>query len=265
MAYAYTANDHRRAFDLWFECGSYQRTAAQMSEVPAFRLTVRNWSRHDFECPFGCPYHGWEALAIKRRESAKASVAPPAAPTPMVPVKGSRDEPQALKKDSMTRMARSDLDRLTHWEFIWSLLMFHVSGGYISACPHMVSEDGSVLGDAELRKLFMVAGNKPKSIESAVRTMAVVQGQIEKIVSATGLRKSKKHPAQISAEAIPSGEKCQLDLDTLRSFKEMYMQTPPEKRAALAQMFQSEMKVTSAQSSRPDAAISEPVAAREVP
>jgi len=60
----YGVEEHRKAYELWLELGSFRAVAKEdgMPTAP----TLMRWSKSDYKCPHGCEWHGWEG---KRREA----------------------------------------------------------------------------------------------------------------------------------------------------------------------------------------------------
>jgi len=235
-AQKYTAEDHRRAYEVWFRTRSWRRTAEAIGSNPSVYQTVRSWSRADFACREGCPYHDWENLARQQEGQPGTSLVRPLDNPEMrhldlVP----QDECVAALED----LFASDIERLTHWEIIYAKAFYHVTG-IVRLCPHLVGADGSPCTEEDLKRRFD-SGLKPANLRDAVIVLARVQGEIHKLVKLSGLRRSKKRRPPSPADDAPA-ESRQLTIEDVRDLKELYDNTPPEKRAALAKILESELK-----------------------
>ena len=63
MSTRYTAEDHRKAFETWYETRNMAEVA---SSLGANYLTPRRWRDADFNCSWSCPYHDWDKLMDER-------------------------------------------------------------------------------------------------------------------------------------------------------------------------------------------------------
>lgn len=93
----YKERDHRRAFELYRELGSFHAVSKEKG-MPS-RATLLRWSMLDFDC--SCKFHGWEALEKRIREEVKAR-----------DEQSDKTDEQGLPLSELEKYIRPDLEKL---------------------------------------------------------------------------------------------------------------------------------------------------------
>lgn len=241
----YSEKDHKVAFDTWLHAGTYTAAANQISADSAL---VRMWSRDEYVCPFGCPWHGWDRLKDAHQEGMRKELA-------LVVEKQERDlaaaqKPRPPKPPSrhelVKRTVRSDMERLAQLEVLYARA-FHEATGVRLSCPQLIDDQGKVITTDEILQLFDQATAKSKSFEQAVRCISMILTEINRILDASGLRKATAKEETPEADTLNVAELSIDDVRKVRELHQRFLQTPPEKREALQRLLDSEDDILLAQ------------------
>ena len=232
MSTRYTAEDHRKAFETWYETRNMAEVA---SSLGANYLTPRRWRDADFNCSWSCPYHDWDKLMDERDAAlhARAQLVNGGNVDPIAHEKAMREainNPDAPRSVVVNNCVRSDLERLAHWEYLYSKVYFDMTG---------IALDYGSIKEEEARAQYR-AGLHVTNAESGVRMMKVIQQQID------GLQGAERVRPEISAKQEKAE---QLTLQQLRQMRHLAQSTPPEKlKTMLTVMDAEDAKPTTAAS-----------------
>lgn len=174
----YTSEEHKEAFEIYYETRTWAAVCRKLNiTVP----TVMSWSKKDFQCRFGCPYHGWMELIEERRNGIDRTIA--ASQTlkrDLTPVEIERIASSDTKtrrtdrKELISRIVRSDFERITHWEILYSKVLYDLTG-LVADVPGI--DMAQVLNRMDTREL-MRSGLHFTNGDVAVKALAYIQEQI---------------------------------------------------------------------------------------
>lgn len=209
----YTAEHHRTAFETWYETRNYS-TAAK--SVDANYLTPRRWAEDDFDCPHNCPYHNWARL-MEERDAALQVRHNLIERGNLDPVQHDLAMRQAISEPGpkgqnppVMQIIRSDMERLQHWELLYSKVYFDLTG---------VALDYGSIKEDDVREQYRM-GLHVTNAEAGIRMLKTIQEQIDTLQGAD--RRSQRVNS-----STPARE--QLTLQQLRKMRELAQNTPPQK------------------------------------
>lgn len=183
---SYNAKDHRKAFDWWLKTRNLSEVARR---VGANWETVKNWSTNDFACQWACPWHDWDTLVAEEDRVHQARLvvlnkhnadpvmmdhsirAAAAAPTQIV------DTDSSYKRPSIRPIA----ERIAHWEYLWAKAFFDATG-QVTDWQTFRNLGGDPDIENQLRQALR-SGLHCTSLEQAVRTLKMIQDQIERCLN----------------------------------------------------------------------------------
>jgi len=228
----YTEEHHRTAFETWYETRNYSAAA---KAVDANYLTPRRWSEKDFDCPHNCPYHNW-GLLMEERDSALQVRHDLIADGNLDPVQHDIAMREAVsspgprgKNPPVMQVIRSDLERLQHWELLYSKVYFDLTG---------LALDYGTLKEDDARQQYRM-GLHVTNAEAGIRMLKTIQDQIDALQGADRRNTtSAKRP-----------EREQLTLQQLQKMRQLAKNTPPQK-------LQTMMMVVDAEDAKPTSAAS---------
>lgn len=146
----------------------------------------RRWQKQDFACSDGCAWHGWDRLEAEKNAAHQIQI--------QLVEEGNFDpvaHDQAIRKvlaggaNSESRAAvikrtvRSDLERASHWEFLYAKAFYKATGQVIE----WNTFQGGNLTPEQLDKMqgVMTVGLSPTSFEQCVKVMKMAEDQINLI------------------------------------------------------------------------------------
>lgn len=227
----YTADQHQQAFEVWYRTRNWSTVA---KELGATWTTTKRWSEADYPCQWGCPWHNYDQL-IQERDRAhqarvdlleKGNVDPVAHDVAIRDAIAKPHNPNEVFEAAPLVICRSDLERMGHWEFLWSKVYFHATGIVTNWSEF---QGRSVMPEFERLELqekvrgALGGGLAATSLESAVRMLKMIQDQID------GLQGARRRTA--GDEAGPA--KSEMTIQTLRALKKTIKNTPPKKLASM--------------------------------
>jgi hypothetical protein len=250
---SYNAEDHQKAFEIYYETRTYQRV---VDKLGIDFTTVQRWADEKFKCRFNCPWHGWDKLIAEKDMATSArlklyedgNLSPVAhdqavrgavdgAPVPAVQSASPGELVRAEKRRQIIdRLVRSDVERLAQWELLWSKTIFHATGQVLDF-EALVDANGNLLPEAELKKVFS-GGVKIQNLESGVRCLAAIQAEIDKIKERLNLQK-RTGIEQVNGQDRPESQK-PLTIEDMRAFQAALAATPPEHQAVLVRMLKAD-------------------------
>lgn len=244
----YGREHHERAFQIWYDAGTY---AAVRNELSLDFHTIKSWAG-PFACADACPWHNWEKLKQEKAAAIRAQmelytkgihnplahdVAVRAA-VGAVPDRGYDQTPTPPTLEDRQRavatVVRSDLERLSHWEYLYAKVFFEVTGLAVDA--KLLVRDGVPLSEEQIREK-LGQGLSCKTLDAGIRALATVQQQIEGLKMNLGAYNKAHQP---NGEVAVPQPKQSMTIDDLRKFKSLVENTPPEQRELLTRMFRAE-------------------------
>jgi hypothetical protein len=252
----YTAEHHEQAFYLYQE----YHTFSAVAEVLNMDLTtISRWSRDSYDCAYpGCVWHGWDRLVEEKDRAVESqlqlydkgilsptahdqaireAVDPDAAQLSMVEARKLQLEVDRRRR-VMEKLVRSDFERLSQWEFIWSKVIFHVTGEVLDF-ESLVGKDGDCLSVEDMRE-HLSRGLKLTTLEAGIRALKDIQKQIEYLKEKIGVQKKFGDEEIGTEQTEPTEERPQLSMEDIRNFQELLRNTPPEQQAVLIKMVQAD-------------------------
>jgi hypothetical protein len=228
----YTSEDHRRAFEAYRQRCKFVDAAKAIGGHPAADLTARAWSRADFRCTYGCPYHGWEELVGELSSKERAHLVP-------LEVRGVtqvKNNYPKTREDRLNEVFRSDIEHLIHWEILYAKLFWHCTG-IVVPCPHILDDDGSVPSSAMLEEKWK-HGLRPGTLDGGIRSLRTAQEMIQNLKTAAGLYRKGGSSDTAQQAAVPQVK--ELTIEDLRELQSLIATTPPEKQAVLLKLLAQE-------------------------
>lgn len=213
----FTREHHEKAFNVW--CETHNWTKVQ-KEIGCAYDTPRRWAEPDFRCDEGCPWHGWDRLEREKKASLHAQAAlieqgnfDPAEHDKAIRrvMMGGGLKQEASRIEALQRTVRSDLERLAHWELIYSKMFFIITGQAIDWTNFNDPSTAMVGFDAEVikkRQDVLRSGLSPTSCDQAVKLMRIAEERIFEIMG------------RPKTQAVDEEEKIKtLSLDDLRKIR----------------------------------------------
>jgi len=251
---SYTAEHHKRAFDIYYETRTYRRVTDELSLDYG---TIVRWASAEYRCRFNCPYHNWEALLAEKERAVKAKIrlyeehefnpilhdeAVRGAVPATVPDDGTvaerhrAEELTAQRRNIVDKLVRSDVERLAQWEMLWSKAMYHATGQVLDF-EALVDPEGNPLSEDDLKTLYK-QGLKFGSLDAGIRCLTAIQDQIEKVKDRIGLR--RKLGGEDEEQTKNGHDRPRLTLDDMRRFRDLLENTPPEQQALLMKLMRAD-------------------------
>lgn len=180
MSKQWGSNDHEKAFLTWCETHNMSEVARQ---VGCSYDTGRRWQKDTFSCSDGCAWHGWDRLEEEKNAAHQAQA--------QLVQEGNFDpvaHDQAIRKvltggtntesraSVIKRTVRSDLERASHWEFIYAKAFYKATGQVIE----WNTFQGGHLSQDVIDKMqsVMTVGLSPTSFEQCIKVMKIAEEQI---------------------------------------------------------------------------------------
>jgi hypothetical protein len=227
MARNYTAEDHKRAFKIW--CDSRNLTAVTR-ELECDWGTPKRWMQQDYACPFGCPWHGWVELSEERDRAHSAKIlllnqgnADPVAHD--LAIRRAVTDLEAPRVEAVDALVRSDLERVGHLEFIYSKVMYDMTG-LVTDWRHFRGAGPNAKLDEETEqrlKDVLRGGLHCVSLKDGVNMLKTLRAEIEAIVG----------NARAVAQSTQPAEEERLDRSDLRKLRHLAKTLSPEELRAL--------------------------------
>lgn len=225
----YDADTHQRAWERYYVLRSQAKVA---EELGCSKVTIFWWARKDFQCGFGCPFHGYDMLVAERERDELREGA-------MELTEQEEREKGERAKALVSRSTRASLaaanealtwwygvkDRLVHWSMIYAKAYSAIAGEPLPFDPSLR------LDRVALTALYQ-NGEMPKSFESAVNAMKEAETQIRAIVEESRPKHSARGAIPVHAREVrpEGGEK--LGLVELRELRRI-VETMDERHIAL--------------------------------
>lgn len=252
----YGAVEHQRAFEVYYETRTY---AAVQRELDIDFTTVKRWESADYECPQSCPWHNWEKLLEERTRalSNQLDLYDQGIFDPVAHDKAIRDaicQEESLapidRKDVRTLaqrqrvvagIVRSDLEKLSQWEFLWGIIYYKLTG--LAVNHRVFLKDGepyNVEGDIQDYYENRVP-LKIKDLPSGIKALMDVQSQIETMKKNLGVYakiEETKSEAQKKEEAVQ--EKKSVSIEDIRNIRHLLENTSPEQLALIRDLVKAD-------------------------
>jgi len=223
----YSPEEHKQAFDVWTTTRNLTE-AARVIECDWG--TVKRWMQMDYLCAFNCPWHGWIELLYEKENAlntklylVNAGIGDPVAHDKAIRDAVLNPDTNAPRVEAVDSIVRSDLERVAHWEFIYSKVMYDMTG-LVTDWKHFKgsSAEGKTADEIEEEVRNVLRGGLHcTSMKDGVRMLKTIRSEIEAIVgnarAATGpisqedertsredLRKLKRLAETLPAEELRS-------------------------------------------------------------
>ena len=233
----YTQTDHKRAFEEFVQNRNYSSCAKL---IGCNWETVRKWSDPEFNCLFACPWHGWNKLLEERERAHHARMEllnqgnhDPVDHDRAIRGELARTDHERRTGEYLTQVAhveivRSDIERLQHWEYLWSKVYYDATG-MVADWRQFRGINGADQLEIEnkLREHLRV-GLHATSLEQCVRMLATIQEHIDKLQGAT-----RRSPSVSTSDGKIAS------LEELREMRKMLRNTPKKKLETVVTVLRS--------------------------
>ncbi len=236
---AYTASEHQKAFEVWYETKNLMHAART---IGCEYTTIRDWMLDTYNCRWNCQWHGYERLRneVDAAKNARNLLLEQGNVDPI-------DHQQAMTEavdrslcddtDSFVRrklavdaIVRSDLERISHFELLYGKILQEATG--IATDPKTLigfsaNSDGATL--------------KSGSMEAAIKSLISLTNYIKTLKEDLGVTKSRTtSTVSVTVDVEEPQPTKELTIDELRQFKDMIEHAPPEKVDLLKKMMDAD-------------------------
>ncbi len=249
----YSINDHKKAFELFYALDSMN---AVSRELGIDGHTIRRWAGTDFGC--SCPWHNWDKLVLEKDQILDAQIGllgegnyDPIAQENAILNYDPRtsalevDAEKTLQIRRATKiMVRSDAERLTHLEYLWSKVFYHATG-IVTDHTLFLDEQGGML-DEKIREEYFKKGADPKNLEGCIKSLGDINSMIEELKRSLGFKKGGIGGGSATStpeKAAAIVEEKELTLEELRHYAQVIKSQNPEKIKAMVAVIKSEQTV----------------------
>lgn len=235
----YTAADHQKAFEVWYKTRNWSTVAKTLD---ANWSTTKRWSEETFPCSWGCSWHGYDQLIADRDKAhqARMELLDQGNYDPVDHELAMRDaiakkDPQnnVIVSETSMKIVRSDLERLQHWELLWSKVYFHATGVVTTWREYAGFDTMPEYERLELKEKVRQAltqGLAATSLEQCIRMLKTIQDQID------GLQGARRRTASTSGDPA----KKEMTIQELRQLRRHLQNTPPSKLATMLTVVNSD-------------------------
>lgn len=241
----YTSEHHEQAYRIYWDTRNYSRVSEKLD---IGMDTARNWSKADFPCRFGCQWHNWEKLIIEQQEALTSRVklfeagnldpiAHEACIDGVVKFDPKNRTSVEKRREAMSKLVRSDLERAAHWELLYEAVYFQLTG--IVLDNSMIVAEGS----AKTRRTVYESARKINSFEAGIKALKTAQDQIDGLKTRLGIYASKDdEPKQEIAEQKVES----LTIEEARHLQDLMEHTPPEQLELIRKLMNADKKAVDA-------------------
>lgn len=243
----YTPEDHKRAFDIFYEKRSFNAVAETMNLA---YTTPFRWAESDYRCKHHCPWHNWQQLCAERDKAINArlgllekgnlnpvahhaAMVQAAATATSTPRKDLRTEEARAEMEqtatekrqyAVDELVRSDLERLVHWEILYAKAFYDATGVALHYDQLVDPDTGTHIAEKELFRMGLHTTN----LNAAIQAMQACQTEINRIkASLTEDFVRQKKGRKYTAGAVVDSPS--LGIGELRKLREFLSNTPGEK------------------------------------
>jgi hypothetical protein len=222
---------HQKAWEIYSKSLSYASVA---KDLGIDSRTASYWGTNFYECPWKCPFHDYQRLIRHRDNATNVQIQ-------MIEAGEENDEriddagrealqlqykhPLELQKDTyeqMKLMTRSDAERITHWEYLYGKVFFHMTG--IALNYDQVKVWGGIDTFRKNAEELYQEGLGVPSLEKGVYMLGYIEEQIERL---------KKKYAPQGNQKQEEETKSPLPIDELRRLR-MALESVPATNISIA-------------------------------
>lgn len=219
----YGIDEHKHAWEVWYETRNRSEIQRQ---VGCDYTTAKRWQDEDFNCPDGCPYHGYDKLIAKRDAALskryeliqQGETNPAKLSMAMQEVVG--DAPLDINRHPIRGPVMetivTDLERLGHWMYIYRKVFYDFTGIPLTFDP--TTNEAEITPAQEKAREFYRKGLKVTNAEAAARILKMCEEQMDKLQG-----------AKRGADEQKKSEKPMLDIKDLMQLHEQFKENPKEK------------------------------------
>ena len=230
----YTAEQHQKAFEVWYRTRNWSTVSKELGTT---WTTAKRWGESDYPCQWSCPWHDYDKLMDERDAAHQARVelleqgnmdpvAHDMAIRDAIAKPRAKADPTKVYNSAPLKICRSDLERMGHWEFLWSKVYFHATGIVTSWSEFQGQDTMPEFERLELQEKIRDAlggGLAATSLESAVRMLKMIQDQLDNL---QGARRR-------TADDKPGSPKNTMTIEALRKLKRTIKTTSQPKLVSL--------------------------------
>lgn len=220
----FTVEDHERAFAIYYETRVWTRVTEALD---CAGQTVYNWSKSEYKCPYGCPWHDWDKLIADkdRLMAVHSQLIEDGNLDPLAHDRASRNhldvqKPRVNRRAAILQLMTSDLERLQHLQILYNKLYYEMTGVQLG-----LDITGGRYGGKDLVEIYK-QGLKCETTGEAMRCFKMICDEIDKI----RLRNNALDSQQPEEENV---DKKPLTLAELRNIKDRLAQTSPDQMEML--------------------------------
>lgn len=196
MPRVYTSAEHRTAFNIWCKTRNLTEVARHFE---CDWGTPKRWMQPDYPCVFNCPWHGWPELVAEkeRAHSAKILLLNRGVVDPAAHDKAIREavvDLSAPRVVAVDALVRSDLERVGQLEFIWSKVIYDITGQVTDWRHFRDAGPGGAVTDDEVEgtlKGVLRGGLHVTSLKHGVDMLKTLRAEIEDITGNARVAASK--------------------------------------------------------------------------
>lgn len=234
----YTAVDHQKAFEIWYRTRNWTSVAKALDAVWS---TTKRWATSDYPCSWGCPWHDYDKLIVDRDKALQArknlidegNFDPVSHDLAMrEAISRKTDKTQLACNPAPMIIVRNDIERIQHWEYLWSKIYFHATGlvttwrefqgfGALQEFERLDLEN-------ELRQT-LTGGLAATSLDQCIRMLKTIQDQIDGLQGANRKAITNNEP----------GRK-EMTISELRQLRKKIKATSPSKLKTMVAVIRSE-------------------------
>ncbi len=234
----YTAADHQKAFEIWYKTRNWTSVAQALT---ANWSTTKRWATHDYPCSWGCPWHNYDELIADRDKALQArknliddgNFDPVSHDLAMrTAISRKTDKTQFASNPAPMLIVRNDVERIQHWEYLWSKVYFHATGLVTTWCEFQGFGDMPSFERDELEgklRTTLTGGLVATSLEQCIRMLKVIQDQID------GLQGANRKAITSSTPG-----KKEMTIGELRVLRQKIKATPAAKLKTMVTVIRSE-------------------------
>lgn len=183
MAKTYTMADHEKAFQVFAETRVYQSVADRLEIAYP---TAHSWSREDYRCPLGCPWHGWQKL-LQAKDQLLATKYALVKQGITDPVEQEVAMAKALDNQGIEGPAREavriaaidEQSRIDQWEYLRNKVFFNATGIALDFREIIIK----LKKQPSLTKIdsaqYYKDGLNAKDLESAIRILKECEDRVD--------------------------------------------------------------------------------------
>ena len=179
----YTREHHKKAYELYREKRNMQQVAR---DIGCQVQTLYEWRNEEYQCKFGCSFHGWLKLMEEEKEAKTATLQLKkqgnySLVDHELAMRHTLDKPAKEKRhedvDVQLDFIREDFERCADLQYLYNKIFYHLTERPLDF-PSLISKvSGEPVDVEELYK----QGIKPQTFEGAARILVDLGKEIDRL------------------------------------------------------------------------------------